>query len=427
MLDMKTIRENPDAVRKAIRDKKEKGDVDAILASDERRRKILTELEALRKQSNDASKEIGRLMKEKADASEAIRAQKEVSAKVKEFEAELRDVEDELETAMLVLPNLPASNVPVADDEDGNEEVSRWGEPREFSFEPKSHADLGKELGILDIVRAASIAGSGFSLTLGAGARLERALVNFMLDLHTREHGYREIVPPVLANRATMTGTGQLPKLEDDMYQLDKDGLFLIPTAEVPLTNLHQGEILEGASLPRYYTAQSSCFRREAGAAGKDTTGMTRVHQFTKVEMVKLVAADDETAESELGSLVGCAEAVLRALEIPYRVLRLCTGDLSFASRITYDLEAWAPGAGRFLEVSSCSEFGDFQSRRCNTRYRDENGKARYVRTLNGSGLAIPRTWICVIENYQREDGSVQIPEALVPYMGGVTEIRPEE
>ena len=338
----------------------------------------------------------------------------------------LRDVEEDLERQLLVLPNIPAPEVPVADDESGNEEVARWGEPIELPFEAKSHADLGRDLGILDVVCAARLAGSGFSLTRGAGARLERALAAFMLDMHTRDHGFTEIVPPVLANRVTMTGTGQLPKLEDDMYQMDGDGLFLIPTAEVPLTNLHQDQILEEKDLPRYYTAQSLCFRREAGAAGRDTTGMTRVHQFSKVELVKLVAADDETAEAELQSLLKSAEAVLRALEIPYRTLRLCTGDLSFASRITYDLEAWAAGAGRWLEVSSCSEFGDFQSRRCKTRYRDTGGKVRHVRTLNGSGLAIPRTWICVIENNQREDGSVGIPDVLVPYMGGLTEIRPD-
>ena len=423
MLDMKFIRENPDAVKAAIRDKREKADVDQLLELDGKRREHLTTLEGLRAESNEASKAIGQLMKEKQDASEAIRAQKEVSARVKELEATVREVEEELEAALLTVPNIPDAEVPIGEDESANVTVSEWGTPREFSFTPKSHADLGRDLGILDVVCAAKLAGSGFALTRGAGARLERALANFMLDLHTSQHGYTEVVPPVLANRKTMTGTGQLPKLEDDMYQIGRDELFLIPTAEVPLTNQHQDQILEAGDLPLYYTAQTGCFRREAGAAGKDTTGMTRVHQFTKIELVKLVGAEEAEAKAELQSLLANAETVLQALNLPYRVVRLATGDLSFASRITYDLEAWAPGADRWLEVSSCSEFGDFQSRRLGTRYRGKDGKVRFVRTLNGSGLALPRTWICILENYQREDGSIEIPEALVPYMGGLKEI----
>jgi len=425
MLDLKYVREHPEEVERAILHKHEKGDLRALLELDERRRARLHELEGLRKQSNEASKEIGRRMKEEQDASEKIRAMKEVSARIKEMEEGLREIEGDLERRLLELPNIPSPEVPVADGEEHNVEVRRVGELRDFPFEPKTHVELGESLGILDVARAAKLAGSGFVLTRGAGARLERALVNFMLDLHTGEHGYTEVAPPVLANRPTMTGTGQLPKLADDMYHVERDELFLIPTAEVPLTNLHQGEILDGSALPLYYTAQTGCFRREAGAAGKDTSGMTRVHQFTKVELVKLVPADEEAADAELGSLLANAEAVLGALELPYRVLRLCTGDLSFASRITYDLEVFAPGAKRWLEVSSCSEFGDFQARRIGTRYRDADGKVRFVRTLNGSGLAIPRTWIALIENGQREDGSVVLPDALVPYMGGTREIRP--
>jgi seryl-tRNA synthetase len=426
MLDLAFIREHPDVVAQAIADKGEKGDVEGVLALDRERRSVLHELEQLRKLSNEASEEIARAKKAGENATARIEEMRSVSRRIKEMEGNLREVEGRLEPLLLMLPNVPDPSVRRALGEENNEEVRTFGRPRTRSFEPKDHVELGRSLGILDTVTAGKLAGSGFYLTRGAGARLERALINFMLDLHTTKHGYTEIVPPVLANRATMQGTGQIPKLEEDMYRLEKDDLFLIPTAEVPLTNLHQGEILDGDDLPLRFTATTSCFRREAGAAGKDTSGMMRVHQFHKVEMVKIVRAEDETARQELEGLLADAEEVLQALEIPYRVLRLCTGDLSFASRITYDLEAHAPGGGgRWLEVSSCSEFGDFQARRCGTRYRGADGKVRYVRTLNGSGLAIPRTWICLVENFQREDGSVEVPEALVPYMGGMREIGP--
>jgi len=425
MLDLGFIRDNADTVRQAIADKGDKADLDGILALDADRRRILFEVEGLRKRSNEASAEVARRKKAGGEAASLIAEMRDVSRRIKEMEGELRGVEEKLGSLLLYVPNIPDAAVRRGRGEEENEQIRTVGSPRTFSFAPKPHTEIGQQLGILDTATAGSLAGSGFYLTRGAGARLERALINFMLDLHVVEHGYTEVVPPVLANRRTMQGTGQIPKLEDDMYRLEKDDLFLIPTAEVPLTNLHQDEILAEDSLPRKYTATTSCFRREAGAAGKDTSGMMRVHQFQKVEMVKVVSAEEDAARAELDSLVADAEAVLQALGIPYRVIRLCTGDLSFASRITYDLEAHAPGTGRWLEVSSCSEFGDFQSRRCNTRYRASDGKVRFTRTLNGSGLAIPRTWICVLENYQREDGSVEIPEVLVPYMGGAREIRP--
>ncbi|MHC4712312.1 MAG: serine--tRNA ligase [Planctomycetota bacterium] len=421
MLDLAFIRENPDKVRKAVTDKGEKADVDAILDLDARRREILKEVEALRSRRNEVSKEVGTLKKRGEDAETLIVEMRRVGDRIKELETGLTPVEDQLRQSLFWVPNVPAPDVPVGEDASGNEEVKRWGEQRKFDFEPRPHWDTVTELGLVDFVRGAKMAGANFPLFTGLGARFERAIVAFMLDLHTTKHGYREILPPFLSNRECMLSTGQLPKLEDDMYRTGRDDLFLIPTAEVPVTNFFRDETLSAVDLPVYLTAYTACFRREAGSYGKDTRGLIRVHQFDKVEMVKFVAP--EASYDELEKLLDNAESVLRALELPYRVLKLCTGDLSFAAAKCYDIEAYAPGVDRWLEVSSCSNYEAFQARRANIRFRGTDGKLRFVHTLNGSGLALPRTVIAILENYQNADGSVTIPEALRPFMGGMEKI----
>lgn len=396
--------------------------VERILDSDRRRREILGRVEALKAERNQASEEVARLKREKQPADQLMARLKASAEDVKALDVELRAVDAELEGMILGIPNLPLVSVPDGDGS-GNRELRRWGDLRTFPYMPLTHWDLGARLGILDLPRGAKVTGSGFPVFTGLGARLVRALGNFMLDLHAREHGYTEVAPPFLVNRATMTGTGQLPKFEEELYRLPDDDLFLIPTSEVPVTNLHRDEILDAAALPIAYTALTPCFRREAGAHGKDTRGLIRVHQFDKVELVRLTRPEDSPAEHEL--ITGHAEAVLQKLNLPYRVIQLAAGDTGFASASTYDLEVWAPGVGAFLEVSSASTFTDFQARRANIRYRPAAGaKPEFVHTLNASALAFPRTIIAILENYQDPDGSVRIPEALVPFMG-VDRLRP--
>ncbi len=390
-------------------------DIGPLLEAEERRRAVLLETEGLRAQQNAASAEIGALLKNKQDASGRIAAMKEIAGRIDVLEDELRDLEEQVNKLVLTIPNIPHASIPRGAPE--NKQVVRtWGEPPKFGFKPLNHVEICQKLDIVDFTRGTKLTGSNFLLFKNAGARLERALINFMLDLHTSKHGYVEVSPPFLVNRASMTGTGQLPKLEDDMYRLKDEDLFLIPTAEVPVTNIFRDEILDEGRLPVYYTAYSACFRREAGSYGKDTKGLTRVHQFDKVEMVKF--SKPENSYEELESLVGNAEEVLQILGIPYRVVALTTEDLSFSAAKCYDLEAYAGGADAWLEVSSCSNFEAFQARRANIRFRRKDSKkVEFVHTLNGSGLAMPRTMIAILENYQQADGSILIPQALRPYM----------
>ena len=419
MLDIQLIRDDPEGVRAAAESKGERGvDVDRILELDAKRRAISTEADDLKHQRNVGSKKIGAEARAGEDVAGLKAKMREIGERIKQLDGEISQVGAELDGLLLRVPNIPAEGVPEGPDASGNVEVRSWGEKPEFDFEPKAHWDLGPELGIIDFKKGAEIAGSFFSLYRGLGARLERALWNFMLDLHTTEHGFVEVFPPFLANRDAMTGTGQLPKLEADMYHVPTDDLFLIPTGEVPITNLHRGEIFQAQQLPVCYTGYTACFRREAGSYGRDTRGMVRVHQFNKVEMVKFV--EPEKSADELESLVCCAETVLQRLGLHYRVIELCTGELSFAAAKCYDIEVWAPGVGQYLEVSSCSNFTDFQARRCNTRFRSAESRPRYVHTLNGSGVATPRAMIALLETYQREDGTVGVPEVLRSYLGGV-------
>jgi seryl-tRNA synthetase len=382
----------------------------------------LANIERLKEKKNRLSGEIGKLKKSGGDAAALMRQGEEVSEAIRNAEGPLGDIEARFERWMLTLPNLPHASVKIGKNETENKEVRRWGEPLRFDFTPKNHWDIGEELGILDFERAAKIAGARFAVYRGAGARLERALINFMLDLHTIENGYTEVLPPALANRASLVGTGQLPKFEEDLFRIAQGEYFLIPTAEVPLTNLHRDELLEKDDLPIKYVAYTPCFRSEAGSYGKDVRGLIRQHQFNKVEMVKFT--EPETSYEELESMVRNAEEVLQRLKIAYRVVELCTGDIGFASAKTYDLEVWLPGQNTYREISSCSNCEDFQARRANIRYRKEKkGRPIFVHTLNGSGLAVGRTLVAVLENYQQKDGSVIVPEALRPYMGGLERI----
>ena len=423
MLDLKFIRENPDVIRDALRKRSTEAPLDELLECDKRWRAILTELQSLRGKQKEFSKEIGRLKKEGKDASEVISQMRSVSQRVRELEDDERELKRRIDDLLLMIPNIPHESVPVGEDERDNVVVRVWGEKPQFDFEPKPHWELAAIHDIVDFERAAKLAGSNFVMFKGLGAKLERALINFMLELHTTKHGYTEIFsPPLLVNRRTMTGTGQLPKLEEDMYRCEVDDFFLIPTAEVPVTNIFADEIIEGWRLPIYYTAYTPCFRREAGSYGRETRGLIRIHQFDKVELVKFVLP--ETSYEEHEKLLHDAEEVLQLLGLPYRVVELCTADLSFAAAKCYDLEAWAAGVGRYLEVSSCSNFEDFQARRANIRFRRKKGtKPEYVHTLNASGVALPRTVIAILENYQQPDGSILIPEVLRPYMGGIERI----
>lgn len=417
MLDIKFIRENVDKVKKSLKDRGMKADIDELLKLDKKRRQALAESEKLKHLRNKTSDEIAELKAKKKDAKTKIAKMKTVSQKISQFDKKVEEIEQKFHKIMLDIPNIPHSSLPIGPDATYNKIIKTWGKLPKFDYNPRNHIELGEYLGIISFSASSKLAGSGFSLFIGDGAKLIRALINFMIDLHVTKHGYKEIWPPALVNRDSMTNTGQLPKLEEDMYRLKDDDLFLIPTAEVPLTNIHKNEILNEEDLPIYYTAYTPCFRREAGSYGKDTKGLSRVHQFDKVEMVKFVKP--ESSRDELESLLQNAEEVIQRLNIPYRVAVLSTGDLSFAASKCYDIEIWAAGSEKWLEVSSCSSFTDFQARRANIKYREKQSKkTHYVHTLNGSGVAFARLIISLLENSQQKDGTVLIPEALRPYMG---------
>ncbi|HOZ47809.1 MAG TPA: serine--tRNA ligase [Candidatus Hydrogenedentes bacterium] len=422
MLDIRLLRENLDVVRQAMANRHTDVDLDALTDLDRRRRETLYEVEQLRAAQNRASDDIARLKKAKEDASEAIAAMKEVSARIKVLDEQVKAIDAAFTAKLLVIPNIPHDSVPVGASDADNRVERQWGEPPKFDFEPKDHVDLGEALGILDFECAAKLSGARFSLSRGAGSLLERALINFMLDVHTREHGYTEILPPFAVNSDSMQGTGQLPKFASDLFKLEGSDLWLIPTAEVPVTNIHRDDILAEEQLPVKYAAYTPCFRSEAGSYGKDTRGMIRVHQFNKVEMVKFTTP--ETSWAELESLTANAETILQRLGLAYRVVTLSSGDLGFSAAKTYDIEVWLPGQSTYREISSCSNFTDFQARRANIRFRRDK-KPLLVHTLNGSGLAVGRTAVAVIENYQQADGSVVIPKVLRPYMHGMERIEP--
>lgn len=426
MLDIKIIRENPEFVRQQMQALQDPdAPLDTVLALDEERRRLLAQVEELKALRNTESKRIGQLMRDgQRDQADALKAEMaRVGDQIKAFDDRLKVVDDELFDAMSRIPNLPLPGVPVGKDDSENLVARTWGQPQQFGFQPLPHWDLGDALGILDFERGVKLSGSRFYVLKGLGARLQRALIAWMLDVHINEHGYSEVYPPYIVRAQTLFGTGNLPKFADNLYRDAEDDLWLIPTAEVPVTNLYRDEILAPGSLPIYHVAYTPCFRREKMSAGKDVRGIKRGHQFDKVEMVKFV--EPEQGEAELASLVDNAEDIARRLGIPYRVVQMCTGDLAFSAAAKYDIELWAPGCGEWLEVSSCSLFTDFQARRANIRYRPEEGaKPRFVYTINGSGLALPRVLIAVLETYQQADGSVRIPDVLVPYMGGIEVIR---
>ncbi|HHU61409.1 MAG: serine--tRNA ligase [Bacillota bacterium] len=422
MLDLRMIRQNPDKVREALRKTGEDASLDVLLSLDEKRRSMLTEVEKLKAQRNEVSDQVADLRRNKQDAQPLIDEMKVVSQKIKDFDDELRDLDAEIMDILLRIPNMPHESVHEGTSEEDNKEIRRWGEQTEFSFQPLPHWELGTNLDILDFERASKVTGSRFNFLKGAGARLERALINFMLDLHSDEHGYTEVFPPFMVNKASATGTGQLPKFAEDMFKLEGLDYFLIPTAEVPVTNLYRDEILSMDDLPIYHVAYSACFRSEAGSHGRDTRGLVRTHQFNKVELVKFVAP--ENSYDELEKLTNDAEKVLQKLGLPYRVSQMCTADLGFTAAKKYDPEVWMPSYGRYVEISSCSNFEDFQARRANIRFRREKGsRPEFVHTLNGSGIAIGRCLAAILENYQQEDGSVIVPEVLRPYMGGLEKI----
>ncbi len=423
MLDIKRIRDHKEEVSELL---KRKGDYDIteLLELDDKRRKMITEVEEKKAEQNRVSKLIPQYKKEKKDVTEILTEMKQLSEEIKLMDEKLKGLEEIIKRTLLELPNLPNPDVKIGKDDSENEEIKKWGTPREFKFEAKPHWDIGTELKLLDFERAAKITGARFSMFTGVGAKLERAIINFMLSVHTEDGKYTEVSTPFMVNRDSMTGTGQLPKFEDDAFRVIEDrDLFLIPTAEVPVTNLHRDEILEESQLPIYYTAYSPCFRKEAGSAGRDTRGLIRNHQFDKVEVVKFSHPDTSYEEHE--KLTSDAESILQLLKLPYRVVELCTGDMTFSSAKTYDIEVWMPSYGRYVEISSCSNFEDYQARRANIRFRDaQTGKTRFVHTLNGSGLAVGRTFAAILENYQNEDGSVVIPEALTGFMGGMEVIK---
>ena len=419
MIDIKLIRENLDVMRQALEDRHTKIDLDEIVDLDAKRRQLVYQFEQLRAEQNKASGEIARLKKAKEDASEAIAAMKDVSAKIKDLDEKAKEADAQLKDLLLAIPNVPDDSVPVGVDESSNRLERHWGEKKTFDFDPKDHIEIGELLGILDFERAAKISGARFVLMKGKGALLERAIINFMLDVHTQEHHYTEVLPPFAVNSDSMRGTGQLPKFAEDLFHLEGTDLWLIPTAEVPVTNIHRNEMIPTEDLPINYTAYTPCFRSEAGSYGKDTRGMIRQHQFNKVELVKFTKPEDSW--DELENLTGHAETILQKLDLPYQVVTLSTGDLGFSAAKTYDIEVWLPGQDRYREISSCSNFLDFQARRASIRFKRDK-KPEFVHTLNGSGLAVGRTLIAIIENYQQKDGSVVIPEVLRPYMNG-TEI----
>lgn len=415
MLDLKFVRSNPQLVAEALEKRGGKISLDGFLALDEERRSLLSQVEEMKARRNTVSKQIGIMRKNGEDASAIMAEMRSLGDEIDRIDARLREVEEGLTDQLMAIPNIPHPSVPIGPDDTYNEEQRRWSEPTKFSFQPRNHWDVAADLGILDFERAAKISGARFTVYRGLGARLERAVVNFFLDTHT-SRGYTEIFPPYMVNSNSMRGTGQLPKFAEDMFHIEGTDYYLIPTAEVPVTNLHGGEILDEKQLPIYYCAYSACFRAEAGAAGRDTRGLIRQHQFNKVELVKFTRPEDGYAELE--KLTADAEFVLQQLGLPYRVVCLSSGDMGFSSAKTYDLEVWLPGADMYREISSCSCFEDFQARRANIRFRREGGKPEFVYTLNGSGVAVGRTVAAILENYQQEDGSVKVPEVLVPYMG---------
>lgn len=423
MLDMRFIRENTDVVRKSLEARNSDYNLDELLSLDKERREILTEVEALKKERNEVSAIIGKNAREGKDSTELKEEMFKVSSKIKELDVKVAEIDEKQRLLLLTIPNVLHSSTPFGKDEDENVEVRKWGIPRKFDFEVKPHDELGVNLDILDFERGAKLAGSRFTIYKGLGARLERALINFMLDTHTSEHGFKEILTPQLAKGEVMMGTGQLPKFAEDMYKIEGEDLYLIPTAEVTLTNMHDGEILKESELPLYYCGFTACFRQEAGSGGRDLKGLIRQHQFNKVEMVKLVHPDK--SYEELEHMTRCAENILQKLGLPYRVIALCSGDIGFSAAKTYDIEVWVPSQDKYREISSCSNTEDFQARRAMIKYRNEEDKKSYfLHTLNGSGLAVGRTLLAIVENYQQEDGSIKIPDVLVPYMGGVEYIK---
>lgn len=422
MLDLKFVRDHIEPVRRMLHDRQVDLDLESFLGLDEERRQILREVEELKRRRNLASDGIAQMKQARQDATSQIEEMREVSQRIKNLDQQLAAVQEKLDETLLLIPNMPHPSVAVGKDEHDNPVVKVWGQPPEFDFQPKPHWDVAESLGILDFERAARMTGARFALYWGIGAALERALISFMLDLHTRLHGYLEVLPPFIVNAASLTGTGQLPKFKQDLFKLESSDYYLIPTAEVPVTNIHRNEVLEEDDLPRYYAAYTPCFRSEAGSYGKDTRGLIRQHQFNKVEMVKLV--HPETSYDELESLLANAEAILQELGLHYRVVSLCTGDLGFSAAKTYDIEVWLPGQQTYREISSCSNFEDFQARRANIRYRRKGQtKTDFVHTLNGSGLAVGRTLVAVLENCQQRDGSVIIPKALRPYVRNIDKI----
>ncbi|KIH77592.1 seryl-tRNA synthetase [Geoalkalibacter ferrihydriticus] len=421
MLDLKYLRDQLDEAERRLQQRGGELDLSDFRDFDQRRRALLQEAESLKAERNQVSALIGRT-KDKSQVQGEIVRMKEVSGRIKDLDAELKAAEEALQGLLMQIPNLPHEQIPLGTSEADNVEVRRWGTPPSFSFTPKAHWDLGEDLAIIDFERAGKITGARFSLMRGAGARLERALINLMLDLHTQEHKYVEVLPPFMVNRESMTGTGQLPKFESDLFHTDDVDFFLVPTAEVPVTNIHRDEILAAAQLPISYAAYTPCFRKEAGSHGRDVRGLIRQHQFNKVELVKFTRPED--SDTELQALLGHAEKVLQLLELPYRVVDLCSGDLGFSAARTFDIEVWLPGQEAYREISSCSNFRDFQARRAGIRFRREEGaKPEFVHTLNGSGLAVGRTLVAILENYQQQDGSVVVPEVLRPYMGGLERI----
>ncbi|NLN60774.1 MAG: serine--tRNA ligase [Deltaproteobacteria bacterium] len=423
MLDIKFIRQHTDLVRRKLIERGQDLDLDEVIRLEEQRRNILQEVENLRNERNTVSKQVGERKKNREDATELIEKMGSVSRRIKDLEETLNRTEEDLDQFLMTIPNMPHESVPFGRGSDDNPVIRTWGEKRSFQFTPKPHWEIGENLNILDFGRGAKITGARFTLYRGASALMERALINFMLDLHTREHGYTEVLPPFLANRDSMTATGQLPKFEEDLFKIEGLDYFLVPTAEVPVTNIHRDEVLREKDLPIHYVAYTPCFRAEAGSYGKDTRGLIRQHQFNKVELVKF--STPEGSYDELEKLTANAEEILKRLNIPFRTVNLCSADLGFSSAKTYDLEAWMPGQDAYREISSCSNFGDFQARRGAIRFRrEESGKIEFAHTLNGSGLAVGRTVVAILENYQEEDGTVTIPDALRPYMHGMDRIR---
>ena len=427
MIDIKILRNEPEKLIEALKRRKEdRIDVDGLLELDKKRREVLFEVEQMKSKQNEVSKQIPALKKEGKDTTAIFAEMKLLSEDIKKLDDKVREIDGQIETIMYTIPNIANADVPDGDTDEDNVEVRRFMEPTSFSFEPKAHWDLGEALGILDAATAAKITGTRFTVYRGAGAQLERAVINFYLDTHTQQNGYKEIFPPFMVHRSSMVGTGQLPKFEEDAFKVANTDYFMVPTAEVPVTNMHRDEILDGDKLPIKYCAYTACFRAEAGSAGRDTRGLIRQHQFNKVELVKFTKPEESYAELE--KLVADAESVLKLLKIPYRVVKICIGDLGFTAALKYDIEVWMPSYNRFVEISSCSNFEDFQARRANIKYKNSvKEKAQLVHTLNGSGVAIGRTVAAILENYQNEDGSITVPEVLRPYMGGKEVILPEE